>query len=101
MLILNPPALGDRIRLLRRAKGYSQQQLADKAKCNRKTIIDLEAGKNEAVYTVQGHFRAGALSAGKHRVDAELFSGMQAEWDAGRLMALNDSLKPRLRRKPV
>lgn len=55
MLILNPPALGDRIRLLRRAKGYSQQQLADKAKCNRKTIIDLEAGENEAVYTL---FRA-------------------------------------------
>lgn len=55
MLILNPPALGDRIRLLRRAKGYSQQQLADKAKCNRKTIIDLEAGENVAVYTV---FRA-------------------------------------------
>ncbi len=52
MLILNPPALGDRIRLLRRAKGYSQQQLADKAKCNRKTIIDLEAGENVAVYTL-------------------------------------------------
>lgn len=52
MLILNPPALGERIRLLRRAKGYSQQQLADKAKCNRKTIIDLEAGENVAVYTL-------------------------------------------------
>ncbi|WP_223520995.1 helix-turn-helix transcriptional regulator [Pseudomonas sp. GL-B-19] len=52
VLILNPPALGDRIRLLRRAKGYSQQQLADKAKCNRKTIIDLEAGENVAVYTL-------------------------------------------------
>ncbi|KAA0986356.1 helix-turn-helix transcriptional regulator [Pseudomonas sp. ANT_J28] len=52
MLILNPPVLGERIRLLRRAKGYSQQQLADKAKCNRKTIIDLEAGENVAVYTL-------------------------------------------------
>ena len=52
MLILNPPALGERIRLLRRAKGYSQEQLADKAKCNRKTIIDLEAGENVAVYTL-------------------------------------------------
>jgi transcriptional regulator with XRE-family HTH domain len=52
VLILNPPALGERIRLLRRAKGYSQQQLADKAKCNRKTIIDLEAGENVAVYTL-------------------------------------------------
>jgi transcriptional regulator with XRE-family HTH domain len=52
VLILNPPALGERIRLLRRAKGYSQEQLADKAKCNRKTIIDLEAGENVAVYTL-------------------------------------------------
>jgi HTH-type transcriptional regulator / antitoxin HipB len=52
MLILNPSALGERVRTLRRAKGYSQQQLAERASCNRKTIIDLEAGENVAVYTL-------------------------------------------------
>lgn len=52
MLILNPSSLGERVRALRRAKGYSQQQLADNANCNRKTIIDLEAGENVAVYTL-------------------------------------------------
>ncbi|WP_434704181.1 helix-turn-helix domain-containing protein [Pseudomonas sp. Z1-12] len=52
MLILTPSALGERMRTLRRAKGYSQQLLAEKANCNRKTIIDLEAGENVAVYTL-------------------------------------------------
>ncbi|RON07459.1 phosphatidylinositol kinase [Pseudomonas brassicacearum] len=42
-----------------------------------------------------------ALAVNRHRVDSELFAGMQAEWDAGRLMALNDSVAPRLSRKPV
>lgn len=52
LIILNPSFLGERIRTLRRAKGYSQQQLADKANCNRKTIMGLEAGENVAVYTL-------------------------------------------------
>ncbi|NWE38168.1 helix-turn-helix transcriptional regulator [Pseudomonas yamanorum] len=52
MLIANPTALGERIRQLRRAKDYSQEQLATKAKCNRKTIIGLEAGENVAMYSV-------------------------------------------------
>jgi transcriptional regulator with XRE-family HTH domain len=52
VLILNPSALGERMRSLRRAKGYSQQRLAEKAHCNRKTIIDLEAGENVAIYTL-------------------------------------------------
>lgn len=42
-----------------------------------------------------------ALTRNRHLIDGELFSGMQAEWDAGRLMALNDSVVPGLRRKPV
>jgi serine/threonine-protein kinase HipA len=42
-----------------------------------------------------------ALANNQHRTDGELFSGMQTEWDAGRLMALNDSITPGLRRKPV
>lgn len=33
-----------------------------------------------------------ALANNQHRTDGELFSGMQTEWDAGRLMALNDSI---------
>lgn len=52
LLIVNPPTLGARVRQLRRAKGFSQQQLAEKANCNRKTIIDLEAGENVSVNTV-------------------------------------------------
>ncbi|NWA04719.1 helix-turn-helix transcriptional regulator [Pseudomonas gingeri] len=52
MLIFNPFALGERVRLLRRSKGYSQALLAQKANCNRKTIIDLEAGENVEVYTL-------------------------------------------------
>ncbi len=52
LLITNPPLFGDRLRQLRRAKQYSQQQLAEKARCSRKTIIDLEAGENVALYTV-------------------------------------------------
>ncbi|RON03568.1 type II toxin-antitoxin system HipA family toxin [Pseudomonas brassicacearum] len=36
-----------------------------------------------------------ALAANRHRIDGELFAGMLAEWDAGRLMALNDSIKQR------
>ncbi|KTC12171.1 transcriptional regulator [Pseudomonas marginalis ICMP 9505] len=52
MIITNAPTFGERLRQLRRAKKYSQQQLAEKARCNRKTIIDLEAGENVALYTV-------------------------------------------------
>ncbi|KAF1031852.1 MAG: hypothetical protein GAK37_00655 [Pseudomonas sp.] len=52
LLLSNPPSLGERMRQLRRANGYSQQQLADKARCNRKTIMDLEAGENVALYTL-------------------------------------------------
>ncbi|WP_242171860.1 MULTISPECIES: helix-turn-helix transcriptional regulator [unclassified Pseudomonas] len=52
LLITNPPSFGERLKQLRRAKKYSQQQLAEKARCSRKTIIDLEAGENVAMYTV-------------------------------------------------
>lgn len=51
MLLSNPVVFGERIRQLRRAKGYSQAILAHRAKCSRKTIIDLEAGENVALYT--------------------------------------------------
>ncbi len=42
-----------------------------------------------------------ALSAHRARIDAELFSTMQKEWDAGRTMALHDSVTPAMRRRPV
>lgn len=42
-----------------------------------------------------------ALVVNQGRVDGGLFSGMQAEWDAGRVVALHDSVKSGLKRKPV
>jgi serine/threonine-protein kinase HipA len=42
-----------------------------------------------------------ALAAHRFRVDAELFVGMQREWDAGRTVALNDSVGSGLKLKPV
>ncbi|KAF1031851.1 MAG: Serine/threonine-protein kinase toxin HipA [Pseudomonas sp.] len=42
-----------------------------------------------------------ALHAHEFRIDSGLFSKMQAEWDAGRAMALHDSVGSGMRRKPV
>lgn len=42
-----------------------------------------------------------ALSAHKVHIDVELFSTMQKEWDAGRAMALHDSVVSGMRRMPV
>lgn len=42
-----------------------------------------------------------ALSEHKVHIDVELFSTMQKEWDAGRAMALHDSVVSGMRRKPV
>ena len=42
-----------------------------------------------------------ALRLHQSRIGPGLYHAMQAEWDAGRIMALNDSLKTGLRRKPV
>ncbi|MFD2884976.1 hypothetical protein ACFS4T_32215 [Pseudomonas lini] len=42
-----------------------------------------------------------ALAANRNRVDGELFTYMQREWDAGRMAALNDTVVSGLRRKPV
>jgi len=52
LLLDNPASFAERIRQLRKAKGYSQALLAHRAQCSRKTIIDLEAGENVAFYTV-------------------------------------------------
>ncbi len=42
-----------------------------------------------------------ALRAHQVRIDVELFTTMQKEWDAGRTMALHDSVASGMRRKPV
>ena len=42
-----------------------------------------------------------ALVTHQARIDVELFSAMQAEWDAGRAMACHDSLVGGMKRKPV
>ncbi|XXE30413.1 helix-turn-helix domain-containing protein [Pseudomonas sp. R4-83] len=52
MILSNPAIFAERVRQVRKAKGYSQAILAQRAKCSRKTIIDLEAGENVAFYTV-------------------------------------------------
>ncbi|WP_434594821.1 helix-turn-helix domain-containing protein [Pseudomonas sp. R4-76] len=52
LILSNPAIFAERVRQVRKAKGYSQAILAQRAKCSRKTIIDLEAGENVAFYTV-------------------------------------------------
>lgn len=42
-----------------------------------------------------------ALITHQARIDAELFSAMQAEWDGGRAMALHTSVGTGMKRKPV
>ncbi|AZE76246.1 hypothetical protein [Pseudomonas synxantha] len=44
---------------------------------------------------------AEALVAHQARIDIELFSAMQAEWDGGRAMALHDSIGTGMKRKPI
>jgi DNA-binding XRE family transcriptional regulator len=52
LILSNPAIFAERVRQVRKAKRYSQAILAQRAKCSRKTIIDLEAGENVAFYTV-------------------------------------------------
>ncbi|WP_226456674.1 helix-turn-helix transcriptional regulator [Pseudomonas sp. AF03-9] len=84
LLITNPPTLGARVRELRRAKGFSQQQLAEKANCNRKTIIDLEAGENVAINTVFRVISAlgMALEVVDKRIDLKSLADPCAGWAA-------------------
>jgi len=52
LILSNPAIFAERVRQVRKAKGYSQAILAQRAKCSRKTIIDIEAAENVAFYTV-------------------------------------------------
>ncbi|CAI8708947.1 hypothetical protein EMIT0P2_100222 [Pseudomonas sp. IT-P2] len=42
-----------------------------------------------------------ALANHQARVNGELFADMQREWDAGRVVALNDSVGSGMKRKPI
>jgi transcriptional regulator with XRE-family HTH domain len=52
MLIADPASLAVRIREIRARKGLSQDELAARAQCNRKTIIALEKGENSQTHTL-------------------------------------------------
>lgn len=47
------------------------------------------------------HAMSEALREHQARIDVGLFATMQSEWDAGRVMALHDSVALGMRRKPV
>lgn len=49
---LNPRMLGQAFRAERRARGLTQQRVAETAGCRRQTIVDLEAGRNVALYSM-------------------------------------------------
>ncbi|MBD8089036.1 helix-turn-helix transcriptional regulator [Pseudomonas fluorescens] len=56
MSMLNTPiSLGQRIESARKAKGLTQDELAERSECSRRTIIKLEQGANVATHTL---FRA-------------------------------------------
>jgi len=42
-----------------------------------------------------------ALATHRPRIDTELFQGMAAQWDIGRMTAQHNSVPPRIKRKPV
>ncbi|MFM9381507.1 hypothetical protein [Pseudomonas sp. UV AK001] len=42
-----------------------------------------------------------ALANHQARVNGELFTDMKREWDAGRVVALNDSVGTGMKRKPI
>lgn len=52
MLIADPVSMGQRLRDIRARKGLSQDELAERAQCNRKTIIALEKGDNSQTHTL-------------------------------------------------
>lgn len=52
MLIADPASMGQRLRDIRARKGLSQDDLAERAQCNRKTIIALEKGDNSQTHTL-------------------------------------------------
>lgn len=57
-------SLGDRMRALRKARGLSQQEAADRAGLARSTVSEVERGENPTLHTVVRLLRVyGRLSA--------------------------------------
>ena len=57
-------SLGDRMRALRKARGLSQQEAADRADLARSTVSEVERGENPTLHTVVRLLRVyGRLSA--------------------------------------
>jgi transcriptional regulator with XRE-family HTH domain len=63
-------ALGILIRTERRARGRSQEWVAERVGCRRQTIADLEAGRNVALNILMGALTA--LGKGLSVVDARV-----------------------------
>jgi len=56
---MNQPALGKKISELRKAKGYTQEELVNKCKLNIRTLQRIESGEVEPrIYTVKAIFEA-------------------------------------------
>ena len=65
-----PKDLGTLIRAERKARGRSQEWIAERVGCRRQTIADLEAGRNVALNVVMGALAA--LGKGLAVVDARV-----------------------------
>ena len=65
-----PRDLGALIRAERKARGRSQEWIAERVGCRRQTIADLEAGRNVALNLVMGALAA--LGKGLAVVDAHV-----------------------------
>jgi HTH-type transcriptional regulator / antitoxin HipB len=66
----SPKDLGALIRAERKARGRSQEWIAERVGCRRQTIADLEAGRNVALNVVMGALAA--LGKGLAVVDAHV-----------------------------
>lgn len=65
-----PKDLGALLRAERKARGRSQEWIAERVGCRRQTIADLEAGRNVALNVVMGALAA--LGKGLAVVDARV-----------------------------
>jgi transcriptional regulator with XRE-family HTH domain len=62
--------LGQQVRAERKARGRSQEWVAERVGCRRQTIADLEAGRNVALHILMGTLAA--LGKGVAIVDAQV-----------------------------
>ncbi len=69
-LAYSPKELGALIRAERKARGRTQEWVAERVGCRRQTIADLEAGRNVALSILMGALTA--LGKGLSIVDARV-----------------------------